>query len=211
MFSLNETINILAKSRPIFHSEADFQHALAWEIQRLNPTNKIRLERPFSENERNYLDLFVINREKMIAVELKYKTRGLRVETNDETYNLLDQSAQDLGRYDVLKDVQRIERYVETNENCNGYVIFLTNDSAYWKKPNITNTIDASFRVHDGATIHGTLSWSSTASKGTMKDREESIVIKGKYVTNWIIYSEPSKRSYGLFRYLIFQISRTYW
>ena len=36
----------LAQRRPIFHSEADFQHALAWEIHALHTDCQIRLERP---------------------------------------------------------------------------------------------------------------------------------------------------------------------
>ena len=34
----------LAKYRKIFHSEADFQHALAWQIHKEMPDCKIRLE-----------------------------------------------------------------------------------------------------------------------------------------------------------------------
>ena len=36
----------LAQRRAIFHSEADFQHAFAWEIRRLLPESDIRLELP---------------------------------------------------------------------------------------------------------------------------------------------------------------------
>ncbi len=34
----------LSAVRPIFHSEADFQHALAWTIQLQHPDATIRLE-----------------------------------------------------------------------------------------------------------------------------------------------------------------------
>jgi len=34
----NQVLQTLALKRPIFHSEADFQHAFAWEIQTANPT-----------------------------------------------------------------------------------------------------------------------------------------------------------------------------
>lgn len=30
--------------RPVFHSEADFQYAFAWELQRTSPSVQIRLE-----------------------------------------------------------------------------------------------------------------------------------------------------------------------
>src|SRR5664280_2719473 len=34
----------LAVGRPVFHSEADIQHAFAWELQRTHPAARIRLE-----------------------------------------------------------------------------------------------------------------------------------------------------------------------
>lgn len=37
-------IELLRQKRPIFHSEADFQFALAWEIQRLYTSTVVRLE-----------------------------------------------------------------------------------------------------------------------------------------------------------------------
>lgn len=33
IFEVAEILSRLAKKRPIFHSEADFQHALAWEVR----------------------------------------------------------------------------------------------------------------------------------------------------------------------------------
>jgi hypothetical protein len=34
----------LAQDRPIFHSEPDFQHALAWQVRLRHPQAKMRLE-----------------------------------------------------------------------------------------------------------------------------------------------------------------------
>ena len=42
---LHTTMDSLAAKRPIFHSEADFQHALAWEVQLAHPNAGIRLEK----------------------------------------------------------------------------------------------------------------------------------------------------------------------
>jgi len=36
------TMAALAKSRPIFHSEADFQQSLGWEIRRQHPEALVR-------------------------------------------------------------------------------------------------------------------------------------------------------------------------
>ena len=60
----------LATRRPLFHSEADFQHALVWTIQQHHPEAGIRLE---TRPERGIrLDILVRMPEERIAIELKY-------------------------------------------------------------------------------------------------------------------------------------------
>lgn len=44
--NLDSLLNQLALKRPIFHSEADFQHTLAWEVHLSHPAAEVRLERP---------------------------------------------------------------------------------------------------------------------------------------------------------------------
>ncbi len=101
----------LAERRPVFHSEADFQHALSWEIHQIHPELELRLEyKPFPD-ERMYCDVWVRG-EMNLAIELKYLTRKLQVDINGEPYSLLDQSAHDIRRYDTLKDLWRLERIV---------------------------------------------------------------------------------------------------
>lgn len=101
----------LSHKRPIFHSEADFQHALAWEMHERWPRCSMRLEfRPPYLESRVYYDIWAKQGDTIVAVELKYKTRKLGVKVAEETFDLLDQSAQDVGRYDFLKDIQRLER-----------------------------------------------------------------------------------------------------
>jgi hypothetical protein len=46
IFEVAEILSRLAKKRPIFHSEADFQHALAWEVRGMHADADIRLEVP---------------------------------------------------------------------------------------------------------------------------------------------------------------------
>jgi len=41
---LQQVLTVLAERRPVVHSEADFQHALAWEAHRLDPDLRVRLE-----------------------------------------------------------------------------------------------------------------------------------------------------------------------
>ena len=47
-----------------------------------------------------------------LAIELKYLTSAVRAEVPGEAFHLRTQAAQDLGRYDILKDLVRVERLV---------------------------------------------------------------------------------------------------
>ena len=133
---IRKAMEALSATRPIFHSEADFQHAFAWMVHTLDPEATVRLEVPFhSGDARRYLDVVIKSREVSAAVELKYKTRMLLAEAKNEAFFLEDQSAQDLGRYDFFKDIQRLEESAKAAPGRSGAAVFLTNDSAYWKPP----------------------------------------------------------------------------
>jgi hypothetical protein len=100
----------LAEHRPVFHSEADFQHALAWQLQKADPAARIRLElRP---RRGMCLDVLVSSDGVRAAIELKYLVRRFQGEVDGEQFDLPDQSAHDIGRYDVIKDVVRTESFV---------------------------------------------------------------------------------------------------
>ena len=198
-------IDRLSSLRPIFNMEADFQFALGWEIQKKFPDWSVRFEhKPTNLNDRIFVDLW-IKGDQTYAIELKYKTRKLDVNVKGESFNLLDQSAQDIGRYDFLKDIERLENIVSIHDNVKGYAIILTNDSAYWKSP-ATETIDAEFRIHEGRILNGELAWSTEAGAGTMRKREKPIKLTGTYKLSWKDYSQVSSTSYGKFRYLFLEI-----
>ena len=198
-------IDRLSSLRPIFNMEADFQFALGWEIQKKFPDWTVRFEhKPTNLKDRIFVDLW-IKGDQTYAIELKYKTRKLDVNVKGESFNLLDQSAQDIGRYDFLKDVERLENIVSTHDNVKGYAVILTNDSAYWKSPT-TETVDAEFRMHEGRILNGELAWSMEAGAGTMRKREKPIKLTGTYKLSWKDYSQVSSTSYGKFRYLFLEI-----
>ena len=98
---------MLAEQRPIFHSEADFQHALAWAIHEARPDATVRLEIPRDiDGRRAHVDIWVVDGEGL-AIELKYLTTALDTVVAGERFQLRNQAAQDLGRYDILKDLAR--------------------------------------------------------------------------------------------------------
>jgi len=128
MLTLKEVSKIVQEcfnERGIFHSEADFQHSLAWKIhERFDKKFKIRLEFVFGSK---HVDIVLIdNSNNKIGIELKYKTKDISEEINGEQYSLKPHGAQDLGRYDVIKDIERLEELIKEDKIKSGFVIFLT-------------------------------------------------------------------------------------
>lgn len=133
MTGISQILQSLAALRPIFHSEADFQHTLAWELQKRYPEASLRLEYPIETLDAIMcLDILFALPTKAFAIELKYKTRRLACTANNEQFYLRNHGAQDIGRYEVIKDIQRLETMQRVRPNTKGCLIFLTNDSSYW-------------------------------------------------------------------------------
>ena len=218
-----EIINELAIERPIFHSEADFQFALAWMIKNRYADLDIRLEKPINNNDlqcteaqnffqrRNrYIDIVLTYKNgKTVPIELKYKTKKLEyISDNGEYFNLKSHLANDHARYDFVKDICRIENYLIMNSNSDyGYAIMLTNDlllEQRKKKP----SNDASFEIYNGRILEQELKWSDNTSEGTKKTREASIKLKGKYKLKWFNYPNNSPKLQDEFRVLIVKINK---
>jgi hypothetical protein len=95
------TLASLARARSGFHSEADFQHSLAWQIHLAAPDAQVRLETRSARHIR--LDLLVVSAGQRTAIELKYFVASFRGDIGGEHYHLPNQSAQDFGRYDFCQ------------------------------------------------------------------------------------------------------------
>ena len=193
----------LSYSRPIFHSEADFQHALAWHIHRVMPDSHVRLEYPIRYDDSTmYLDIWLSKNR--IAVELKYPTQMLDLNRESERFLLVNHGAQPPRRYDFLKDVQRLERVVAEKSARGGYAVLLTNHPYYWENPTQgwRTAIDTDFRLHEGRTVSGRLEWSKRAGAGTTRGRQAPIDLFGSYNLRWRDYSRLGGSNNQLFRYL---------
>jgi hypothetical protein len=202
-----KVLDSLALKRPIFHSEADFQHALAWEIGLLHPGTHIRLEIPSIFRERRAsIDMLTRDESRVRFFELKYKTRGANVELNGETFILKQQSAHDQGASDFLKDVCRIEAFVAATPGAEGFAIMLTNDAKYWSDSFRSTVIDREFKLYQGREIGGTLSWLLSAGPGSIGKRERSLHLRNKYRVEWKEYSDLSSKGVPPYRYLCLQI-----
>ena len=150
MIDLPSILERLATERPVFHSEADFQHALAWKLHEVYPDAAIRLEyRPISD-EPLYAAIWFRRGSDIAAIELKYVTRRLDTTVFNERFVLANHGAQPLRRYDFLKDINRLEQFTGTHTAAIGYAVMLTNESTYWRASRGRITTDAAFRIHEG-------------------------------------------------------------
>ena len=202
MIDVHAILMRLAGKRPVFHSEADFQHALAWELHRELPEARIRLEyRPFS-HESVYIDIWIEHDGKATAIELKYLTRKLEAVVLGEAFSLRNQAAQDVSRYHVIRDIVRIERVASELPGASGVAVILTNDTGYWKE-SVRETIDAHFRLHEGRALTGALGWSDKAGPGTIKGIAGPLTLANTYALSWREYSSVAAGPAGQFRYLL--------
>lgn len=180
----------LSKRRPVFHSEADLQHEFAWELASTMGAS-VRLEVPLQDV--GEVDLFIPK--PATVIEFKYKTAKNHLSISQENFILKQHGAQPLGRYDVLKDLWRVEK-----SKLGGFVLFITNDSSYW---GTCRGNGSNFSLHQGRTIHGKMEWKDpTNNKSLGAERVNPLDISGQYTCNWRDYSRG-----GEFRYLLFIVN----
>lgn len=197
----------LAAERPVFCSEADFQHALAWKIREQIAPERIHLEYPLDPKARKRLDIWMQVGDQYVAFELKYKTRMFAYrdpERGAMDMQLRNQSAQDQARYDFLADIKRLEDFVALHSNAIGYALLLTNDRQYWRPPRHKDTCDAAFRIHNGRRIEASpkLDWRA----GTKRGRTASITLGHIYPIKWETYAWVPDRDGVEFKYLLVEV-----
>ncbi|WP_044895379.1 hypothetical protein [Bacillus alveayuensis] len=198
MFSINQEMKKLAQKHPFFSSKEAFKNSLKHQLQ-----EKFRVIEK-KDFHGCIVDLWVEdpNSEQQHAIYLMNKLARLTIKQENQLVELKHHRAQDIGRYDFLKQVEKLEKITTGRDHVKGIAILLTNDHLYWSEPTRANTVDRYFRIHENSILTGELKWLEHASAGTTKDREEPIVIKGTYKLQWQHYSTVSNEKHGEFRYL---------
>jgi len=191
----------LAARRPVYHSEADFQFAFAQSVAVLDESIGIRLEVPQRDPPRTYVDLVCRGREQVSLIEFKYVTRyweGTDGRT-EELFNLRSHAALDLARLHFVHDLTRLESWVVQQANTNGFAVLLTNDNRLWECPHPGRvTRDQHFRLHEGRTLTGSLTWGTPEQPHEANNRD----LRGTYLAKWQDYSRQDSRPGGAFRWL---------
>lgn len=188
-FDINIVLNHLRKKRFAFQSEADFQFQLAWAIKEIYLDRvELILEYPTIINEHKaFIDIVVIlDKDKIIPIELKYKTKKAYIKFGNLEINLKNQGAQDLGKFDYLSDIERIESF-NHEKFYEGYAIMITNDFSYTKKTNgVTKNME--FSIGNCCIKNGVMTWGEGSSIYNNLHRKASICFKKDYKMNWKIY-----------------------
>ncbi len=174
---LRQIMQALAHERPIFHSEADFQHALAWQIHQTHPEARVRLETSPQRGMR--LDVLVTLDGVRTAIELKYVVTRTSVTIAGESFDLAHQAAGPVRLYDTCKDLQRCEGLLADGHADQAHVILLTNVLGLTREGHRDDTVDADFRLHHGRRLAGQLRRADHAGPGTMKGREDPLTLRG--------------------------------
>lgn len=142
-----------------------------------------------------------------IAIEFKYKTQLWKGTCDGEEFALKDHGASDIGFYDIIKDITRVERFIAIKQGWIGYVITLTNVPRYWNPPNSAGGSNAAaFRVSHGLILNGTREWGPNTG-GTNRGREPALHLRGTYELDWRDYSRISENAAGKFRALVISIN----
>ncbi len=207
--NLTEILKKLPKERPIFHSEADFQFALAWAIKEKFREAEIRMERPYNveletgKSKKMEVDIIVKLSGEKIGIELKYKTKKLSGKFEDEQFNLKNQSATPLARYDFYADIERLECLKQSKHIDKGFVIFLTNDLSYQNDANGSAksfNFAKDYEINKNNENNGVYKWDDTnwtveerieennKIKSIAKKRINPIKISSKYICEWENY-----------------------
>ena len=196
---VHEVMSELSRRRPVFHSEADFQHAFAQLLAKMHPNLAVRLEIPYRSigstepDSRTVVDLYChdLKRGAATTIEFKYKTHRWTGTIEGEDVRLLYQSAADVGRREFVKDIARLERWSDA-EGGTAFAIFLTNEEGYWSAPTGQRTTnDAAFRIHEGAELAGELLWANNVHSRNNR------TLRGSFPMRWVDYSDLSEHGDG--------------
>lgn len=203
--NLLPAIESLRQKRPVFHSEADFQFALAWEIKRLYDEAEIRLEVPSNTSIKGRVDIVVRHEGAVFPIELKYLKKMQSFLVNDERFNLVD-GVHDMDMHDCIKDIARLETFQAEMEGFSaGYALWLTNDPAYWD-----SEYDAAyyceFHAPHTSLKTGTMSFKPGSKMSSHPQYGCPITLKGSYTVFWNDYYDHGVKN-GLFRYALIDVS----
>ena len=203
----------------LFYSEAHFQLLFAMAVYRLQWERfDCMPEYPiYVKGKRREVDLLIKDRRsgEYTVIEFKYKTANSNAKDQNrhlivptalgQDFEPSNDLAHDPTRYDVLFDLSRARDIIDdpSLKVVNWFVVFLTNDHAYWDH-------GADFDLRDSQTIYpGLLTWKKPVKESSVgKRRLAPIAIKRPYRLLWCDYFRVSSclnNNINLFKILLIE------
>ena len=173
-----------------FLSEKDFQFNLARMLREYFKC--VLIEFPLvntvgNKNQYKYVDIYCKKSKEdkeECFIELKYKTKEQDVNRHGlKNLKLHDQGAHYDNRFYVYQDIAKLEAVALSRENCNGYMIFLTNDKSYQSEKNKNFPLN------------------NKIVKNKYEHRKNIVTIKNDYTLEWKNFTEHKD-----FKYLLVEI-----
>jgi hypothetical protein len=199
---LTDVMLRLGEIRPVFHSEADFQHAFAQVVHDMAPLIQIRLE--VRQRGGEHLDLLCFEESDRSAIEFKYVTAAWEGGDGltDEVFRLRSHAAMDLARLGFVRDIRRLELFCAATAQTNGLAVILSNCQSLWSTPKPQPTTnDQAFRIHEGRTLSGELLWGGGYRWNDCK-------LSGTYSLAWLPY-RTQNGSHEDFRWLVAEVTHS--
>ena len=206
-------VSDFSKHRNIFHSESDFQ--LEFGMYLIKNHFEVRLEKGFKQigiYDKIELDIELNG---CIAIELKYKTSYFKEEIGDESFELKQHGATNLGRFDAINDARRVKSLKDSNTTKikKGFTIFLTNEVDYWSN-NAERTMSKDFNLTEERILKKgeILDWKSKSPniKSVSKKRIPPFTpvnIDFNDVINWVEFSKIGNSKSGRFRFFVLDVN----
>jgi len=135
------------QKKPVFFNEADMVNQFARFFASKYRGTDIHMEVYFQmpacvsgviQNVSISYDLVIVINRRVIAIEMKYKTKERSILHDRITYHLKNHNSQNLTRYDVWYDLERCEFILTQNiplinrQPTEAYVLMYTNDHLLW-------------------------------------------------------------------------------
>lgn len=190
-------MEMLSERRPIFHSEADFQFALAMLMSEDDQVSKIRLERrialrgPLRDRAYVNVDILAHLDGQPVGLEVKYPKRSLEctAPADGELEDFrLPEGACDVDAPEFWHDTARMERLIAEEVIFAGASLMLSNYKL-WEPNRLMSARSKAhaFALYDGRTVEAgqTLAW----REATAKVDTGPVHLQHEYHCRWQPYS----------------------
>lgn len=204
---LNNILSDFGHNNRIFHSEAELQFCIAWELKNRNRDIDVWFEYPAEQIKNEHkripqIDLVIQNNNLLFPIEIKYAKGNLSYKNINLSNKPLDEC------FDVAKDIKRLEDFSEKYDNFDkGYVIVVSNNFSWFKDHRPSSkvfTYDSYLLDHDSNILTGMIKYKIDDNHKS----QQIIELKGKYDTKWQEYCSLGNNINEIFKYLIIEISK---